>query len=309
MGEERTVRRAHSEEYFGEYRDFWWNSDFLSLMGARLGLDKVGTVLDVGCGIGHWGQLLAPVLSADAQVTGVDLEAASLAKASERAERRGLAGRYRYRLGDAIALPFGDGTFDFVTCQTVLIHLKEPRDGLREMMRVLRPGGFLLAVEPSNFANAAVASNLTARLSVDEVVERLKFALQVERGKAALGLGSNSEGDLVPGLLAQLGALDIRVHLSDKAAPCFPPYSGPQQEANVRQMKDWTAREFLGWEPEVMRGYYLAGGGDPLRFDFHWNIRLKDAREAVEAVDAAGFHTAGGGVTYLVSARKGESRP
>ena len=58
-------RKPHSAEYFGEYRDFWWNSDFLKLMANRLQLDQAKTVLDVGCGIGHWGQILAPVLPKD----------------------------------------------------------------------------------------------------------------------------------------------------------------------------------------------------------------------------------------------------
>ena len=50
---------SHSAEYFGDTRDYWWNADFLELMGKRLSLDRARDVLDVGCGVGHWGRLPA----------------------------------------------------------------------------------------------------------------------------------------------------------------------------------------------------------------------------------------------------------
>jgi ubiquinone/menaquinone biosynthesis C-methylase UbiE len=299
--------KPHSWEYFGEARDFWWNLDFLELMAVRLQFDRVGTVLDAGCGIGHWGQLLARVLPPRTQVIGVDREEQSLACARERAIRFDLAGRFEYRQGDATALPFEDGRFDMVTCQTLLIHLREPKEGLREMLRVLKPGGLLLAAEPNNFANSAVSNSLTGQLSIDEVMDRMRFALAIQRGKQALGLGFNSEGDLVPGLLAQLDSVDvpsIQVHVSDKATPMFPPYARREQQVAIEDMRDAIEREFAGWDRAEMEGYYLAGGGDPARFDDYWRQSLQDIRDAHAAVNEGTYHCGGGGVTYLASARK-----
>jgi 2-polyprenyl-3-methyl-5-hydroxy-6-metoxy-1,4-benzoquinol methylase len=51
--------KPHSADYFGATRDFWWNHDFLELMSARWRLAAVRSVLDVGCGVGHWGRCLA----------------------------------------------------------------------------------------------------------------------------------------------------------------------------------------------------------------------------------------------------------
>ncbi len=300
--------QPHSWEYFGEVRDFWWNLDFLELMAARLQFDQVRTVLDAGCGIGHWGQLLAQVLPPQAQVVGIDPEERSLARARERATRFDLAGRFRYQQGDVTALPFKDGEFDMVTCQTLLIHLKEPKEGLREMLRVLKPGGLLLAAEPNNFASSAVASSLTGKLSIDEVMDRMRFALTIQRGKHALGLGFNSEGDLVPGLLAQLGGIveapSIQVHLSDKAAPMFPPYAEREQQVAIAAMRDAIEREFVGWDRAEMKEYYLAGGGDASRFDDCWRQSLQDIRDAHAAVNDGTYHCGGGSLMYLASARK-----
>lgn len=62
MGNEFKGRAEHSAEHFGDTRDYWWNRDFLQLMAKRWKLGTVRNVLDVGCGVGHWGMLLASVM-------------------------------------------------------------------------------------------------------------------------------------------------------------------------------------------------------------------------------------------------------
>lgn len=297
-------QKPHSAEYFGESRDHWWNADFLQLIGERLQLREARHVLDVGCGVGHWGRALAPVLAADARVTGVDREPAWIAKAAAHAEAIGLGERFSYQEGDALALPFADGTFDLVTCQTVLIHLEDPRRALREMLRVLEPGGTILVTEPNNFANGAIGSNLTEELSVEEIVDRLRFDLTVQRGKQALGLGFNSLGDVVPGYLAEVGAEDVRVYLSDKPQPFVPPYATPAEQANLVQMREWLERSFVGWDREEVRAYFLAGGGRSEEFDRYHEVRLRDLRDTVRGIESGTYHSAGAALTYLVAARK-----
>lgn len=297
-------RKPHSAEYFGEYRDFWWNADFLELIAKRFHLDQVEAVLDVGCGIGHWGQCLAHVFPQDVRVTGVDREETWIAQATQRAKTFGLSERYHYQKGDVTLLPFEESSFDLVTCQTVLIHLKDPKQALQEMLRVLKPGGLLLAAEPNNFGNGAVGSSLTEGLSVDEVVDRMRFALIVERGKQAMGLGFNSVGDLIPGYLAEVGGENIRVYLSDKATPIFPPYSTKEQKVNIQQTKEWTSRGFIGWDREEVREYFLAGGGREVEFDRYHELLLQDAKETLQAIEKGTYHSAGGGLTYLIAAQK-----
>lgn len=297
-------QKPHSAEYFGESRDHWWNADFLQLIGERLQLRRAKNVLDVGCGIGHWGRVLAPVLSDDAHVTGVDREPIWISKAAARAEALGLGGRFHYQEGDATSLPFPDNTFDLVTCQTVLIHLEDPRRALKEMLRVVQPGGTIFVTEPNNFANRAIGSNLTERLSVEEVVDRLRFDLMVQRGKQALGLGFNSLGDLVPGFLAEVGAEDIKVYLSDKPQPFVPPYATRAEQANLAQMREWLERGFVGWDREEMLAYFLAGGGHSDEFDRYHELQLRDLRDTIQAIDSGAYHSAGAALMYLVVAKK-----
>jgi SAM-dependent methyltransferase len=154
MANEFRTLDSHSAEYFGDTRSYWWNSDFLELMGKRLSLDRVRDVLDVGCGVGHWGQLLANVLPSNARVQGVDRDPLWVEKAAARATAHGLADRFSYRVSVAEKLPFADASFDLVTCQTVLIHTPDPGAAVDEMVRVARPGGLILAAEPNNIASA-----------------------------------------------------------------------------------------------------------------------------------------------------------
>ena len=160
MANEFQGQEGHSAEYFGETRDHWWNRDYLELVAKRWKLADVRTMLDVGCGVGHWAQLLASFLPDHVRVSGIDREPSWVDAARDRAERRGLAGRFEYRQGEAQKLPFPDGTFDLVTCQTVLIHTPDPAAVIAEMKRVTRPGGLVMVAEPNN---------MTASLLLDSV--------------------------------------------------------------------------------------------------------------------------------------------
>jgi len=297
-------QKPHSETFFGEVRDYWWNRDYLELTAKRLELNKVQNALDVGSGIGHWGQLLLPLLAPEARLTGVDREPLWIERARERAKKNSLAEQCTYQLGDANSLPFSDEVFDLVTCQTVLIHLPDPKHAIGEMIRVLKPGGLLLVTEPNNQANGAVGSNLTHEMPVDEVMESWRFHLMCDRGKKALGLGYISLGDLVPGYFARQGLQEVQVYLNDKANPLFAPYASPEQQADIKQIESCITEGTIGWDREETFSYFIAGGGTPEAFNHQWILLRKRMQSFLTEVQNGHYHSAGGGVSYLISGRK-----
>src|SRR3954465_11746493 len=105
--------KPHSADYFGDTRDFWWNHDFLELMSVRWNLTKVKRVLDVGCGVGHWGRSLAPFLPRDCVLTGVDREMRWVEEARNRSAAAGSMGA-SFLQAEAERLPFPDTSFDMV---------------------------------------------------------------------------------------------------------------------------------------------------------------------------------------------------
>jgi SAM-dependent methyltransferase len=76
-------------------------------------------------------------------LTGVDVEESSLAVAREAAARTALPTRLRFERGDAYALQFAAGSFDLVCCRHVLQALPHAERVVAELLRVVRPGGWL----------------------------------------------------------------------------------------------------------------------------------------------------------------------
>lgn len=96
--------------------------------------------IDVGCGSGAFTQLLAD-RCAPAAVQGIDPSEGQLAFARARPAAR-LA---QFRVGDAMALPFPDRSFDAAVMALVLVFVPEPAKGVAEMARVVQPGGLVAA--------------------------------------------------------------------------------------------------------------------------------------------------------------------
>jgi SAM-dependent methyltransferase len=100
-----------------------------------------GKVLDVGCGAGSVAKAVKHERH-DLEVFGCDVSqsALSIAEASP--------GGVNFRIAQAEKLPFADGEFDFVWIFDVLEHVEKPEQVLREVARVLRPGGGFHIVLP-----------------------------------------------------------------------------------------------------------------------------------------------------------------
>ncbi|MEW5737755.1 MAG: class I SAM-dependent methyltransferase [Myxococcota bacterium] len=298
--------QPHSAEHLSrETRDFWWNADFLALMAQRWSLQGVSRLLDVGCGVGHWGRLLLPHCAAGATLTGVDREPAWVKEATARGERSGPAGRVRYVEGTAQALPFPDASFDFVTCQTVLLHVPDPVAVLREMKRVVRPGGLVAVAEPVNQASSLVLGSTRFHEDVEETVALLRFELTCYRGKERLGLGHNSIGALLPKLFTEAGLDELRVWNTDKATVLAPPYADPEARASVVEAKDELRRGIWLWDREETRRYFVAGGGEERAFDAEYSRGLAAAGRVVEAYERGTEFSVGAGFFLLASGRKG----
>ncbi|MBV9547471.1 MAG: class I SAM-dependent methyltransferase [Chloroflexi bacterium] len=98
-------------------------------------------LLDCGCGVGSITIGLAAAV-APGEVIGLDLEPGQIDQARALAREHGVA-NVTFRVGSVYDLPFADGAFDAAFAHTLLMHLHRPIVGLREIKRVLRPGGVI----------------------------------------------------------------------------------------------------------------------------------------------------------------------
>jgi SAM-dependent methyltransferase len=304
MGNEFADRTEHSAEYFGDSRDHWWNDDYLELLARRWQLSHVQTLLDVGCGIGHWGRLLARHLPREATITGVDREPAWVERAGAIASRLKHPERFRYVHGDVEQLPFAADSFDAVSCQTLLIHTRDRSAALTEMLRVAKPGALIAVAEPNNVATALILDAQTFDAPLEDILALTRLQLTCERGKAALGEGHNSAGGLLPGLFARLGIEDIRVSVNDRAGAIVPPYASAAERDALDEMLDFARRGMWNWSrPDTLR-YFLAGGGDREAFEPLWALAIEQTLANARRIDEQTYESPGGSIVYCISGRK-----
>lgn len=122
----------------------WWHIGRRQILSrfveeiCREATDRRPRILDVGCGTGA--NLL--MLSKYGEAEGVDISEDALAFCRER-------GLDKVKLGAGEELPYDDGTFDLVTALDVVEHMDDDLAGLKEMRRVLRPGGHVLLFVPA----------------------------------------------------------------------------------------------------------------------------------------------------------------
>jgi len=305
MSNPNNTARPHSSEYFGKERDFFWNPDFLNLLAQRLDLRAVKRAADIGCGVGHWSALLFPRLAADADLVGVDRESNYVAKYLERL--RALApvpDRIAAIEGDAISLPLPDRAFDLATCQTLLLHLRQPEAAIAEMVRITRPGGLVVCAEPNNLVARLPLSGLMEDEPPERLIRLSEMAWRYVLGRARLGRGAEFVGEQLPGLFARFGLRDVRVWLSDKASAAFPPYADAGEVAAFEALERWRAEGIGPYDRDEMRANVIAGGGSEAFFEAAWRDYLDRDRETITAVREQRWHGAGGGLLYIVAGRR-----
>ena len=117
-----------------------------------------GRVLDVGCGGGQNICALARYRP-DLKITGVDLSREQIERAARRTRE---LDHVELEVGSALELPFADGQFDAVMSVASIKHWPDPRRGLEECVRVLRPGGILKVIEADRGCDLADAAAFVA---------------------------------------------------------------------------------------------------------------------------------------------------
>jgi len=114
------------------------------------------SILDAACGNGRYSFFLLKHADPDARITAFDLSQNMLA----RARRRLNSDRVTHAAADLTRLPYPDAAFDAIVCGWVLENLPDPRPGLRELARVLLPGGRLLLMCTEDTFTGAWCSRL-----------------------------------------------------------------------------------------------------------------------------------------------------
>jgi 2-polyprenyl-3-methyl-5-hydroxy-6-metoxy-1,4-benzoquinol methylase len=118
-------------------------------------------LLDAGCGTGLFSRV---AVERGAAVTSLDVGHRLLEQVARKTQSERV-------VGDVAALPFDDGTFDYVICTEVIEHTLEPERAVTELVRVLRPGGTLVLTTPNKVWHPAIRLATKLRLRPYEGIE------------------------------------------------------------------------------------------------------------------------------------------
>ncbi|NEU09530.1 class I SAM-dependent methyltransferase [Flavihumibacter sp. R14] len=200
--------RDQQKESWNQFSTGWKKWDdlimgFLKPFGdeiiSMLKIKDDDVVLDIAAGTGEPGLTIASMLKGG-KVISTDLAEGMLAVAREKAERRGIT-NFETLVSDASQLPFGDNTFDAVSCRFGFMFFPDMLQAAREMTRVLKPGGRIAAsvwnVPEKNFWNTAIMGAISKHIEIPQLPP------------GAPGMFRCAEAGLVPHLFRQAGLKNI----------------------------------------------------------------------------------------------------
>jgi ubiquinone/menaquinone biosynthesis C-methylase UbiE len=135
---------------------------------ARLPEIPNARILDLGCGQGNTTRCLADALK-PAVCIGLEYDADLVEYAKTRPDN---PPSVRFQQGDATQLTFADESFDIVFCRYLLIHMADPIPVIREMMRVVRRGGYAIAFE-ADFVTEFSHPACDALVSINKIWQKV----------------------------------------------------------------------------------------------------------------------------------------
>lgn len=253
-----------------DQRRFLWRPDTIDRIALSLNLKQGMTAVDAGCGLGYLGWTFWRHFGRGGTYIGLDCSGKLLAEALGLAEEWSEGGAARFACASACSLPLPDGYSDLTMCQTLLMHLSDPEEALAEMVRVTRPGGAVMCMEPDNVsAGLAIPYSSVPGRSVEDQLYWAGINLIFADGARKLGRGDSGIGKRVPRMMARAGLTGIDVRANDTALFLQPPYETEQQRYRLEKLREGLEEkdeenERRRWDES--RECFIAGGGSRSAF-------------------------------------------
>ena len=261
--------RGRHREMLEWQRRRMWSDEAIERLAKWIGLQPGMSLLDVGCGLGYLGYTFWKHFGDGGHYTGVDIRPKLIEEATENAQEWAHGGKTEFLEGDVYELPFDDNSFDWVACQTLMIHLAQPEAALREMFRVLKPGGIITCFEPDNLRPTLMpASSSLPPLDLEQQLLGYRINFIANQGRIKLGRGDKGIAPMLPHLMAKTGVKKIDIRVRDTVSFMEPPYETQQQRDAITNLKThWVDEESYRTRLDEHREEFLAGGGDPDDFE------------------------------------------
>lgn len=300
------------KQFIIEQRKHMWLPDTVEKLAKWLDL-KAGTkVADIGCGLGYLGFTFWPYFGRNGLYCGIDVSDDLIQEAEELSSQWATEGQVDFRTGDAYKLDLADNSFDVVMCQTLLMHLGNPEKAIREMKRVLKPGGTIFCAEPDNLTHSTEASfNSALDETIEEKLLRYKTFYFGFKGRKKLKFGDNTIGNKLPMLLHQAGFEEIDIRKNDRVDFQIPPYDDDFKnriKESYKKANGQNRKEEEKYWRNLLRRDVLAGGGSQYLLKKYFamieNLQVRTGKTLLEQVEAEQYYACSSRSLYAAKAIK-----
>lgn len=224
----------------------WLNQLYSTFLDIRPGLK----IVDVGCGPGDFTRYLAKLSKGNSKILGIDSNPKSIKAALADTKRARLSHVISYKIGDAYKIPVDDNYADLACCRTLLMHLTDPLKVVKELTRITRPGGSVVAVELGKMSSYYDPNDESFSRLADQAWQAWTKGLRKLEGK------DFRIGEKLPGIFQRAGLANIKAEAQSDS------YLTSDPRRKLDDVKD-SLRFSLSMFRERMekdRKYFLAGG-------------------------------------------------
>lgn len=209
----------NGDEYLRQCYILQHNEDYLEFLVTHVWkLDQICRLAEFGCGSGKMGLQIMPFLTQGSTYTGIDQSSQLIARGQQ--NWANTPWKAEFHEGSIYNAPFADQSFDVTMTHTVLMHVPHPELVIKEMIRVTRPGGLVIACEANRNAH-------TALLHIEETNHQettpLELFQTINREILKRTGVDHNIGAKLPVLMHAAGLKNIQIRLSDAMRFLFPP--------------------------------------------------------------------------------------
>jgi len=198
-------------DYLRRSTGLYYNDDYIEFLVKTVWrVDRPVHVMDFGCGFGHMGIRLLPLLPKGSKYTGVDVGEKLIEHARELFEDSPY--ETEFILGDIQTMVF-EQKYDIALCHAVMLHMPNPKDVLRKMMGSVIDHGKIVCFEPNWIANMASYHFEGMQQSSAIQLGLLQKLYEMDANR------SGKDGNIgfkLPVYFSQLGLTEIQCRMSDK---------------------------------------------------------------------------------------------
>jgi ubiquinone/menaquinone biosynthesis C-methylase UbiE len=241
--------RRSRENYFRYLETKPWVNQ---LYTHFLNINPRQQVVDVGCGTGDFTRFLARLSKGEAKILGIDSNSKSIPAAISDTQEAGLSKIVSYKVGDVFKIPLEDDYADLTTCRTLLMHLTTPLLAVKEMARITKPGGQVVAVEGGRMVSFYDPDDERYASLANRSYEAWIRGVKKLEGKEF------KIGEKLPGIFRDAGLSGVKAEIQADAWL----YSDPRRKLSDIK-KELTHEQSIFKERRRKDRKYLLAGGMP----------------------------------------------